>query len=105
MGPYTFRVTTDPAILEAAAGTEGRSVAGFSTLEACVIGVSDDPVRSHAFKADTLLHELLHCSLRVSGYDTTADEEEKVVLAASTNLLHCLRENPAVVAYLTHKGG
>lgn len=104
MGPYTFRVTDDAAIMEAMSGVSGEHVAGFSTLDACLIGVRTDSYRSHAFQADTLLHELIHCSFRVNGHQFDSDEaEEKIVLAATTNLLHTLRENPAVVAFLTHK--
>lgn len=103
MGPYTFKVTTDPAILEAASG-DGH-VAGFSTLTAELIGIGDSALHSHAYKADTLLHELIHMSFAVNGYGfESQDAEEKIVLAVTTNLLHTLRENPAVVAYLTHKG-
>lgn len=104
MGPYTFKVTTDPAILEAAGGASGH-VAGFSTLTAELIGVGDSDLHSHAYKADTLLHELIHMAFAVNGFSfSSQDDEEKVVLAVTTNLLHTLRENPAVVAYLTHKG-
>jgi hypothetical protein len=62
-------------------------------------------MHSHAYKADTLLHELVHMALAVNGFAfPSQDDEEKVVLAVTTNLLHMLRENPAVVAYLTYKG-
>lgn len=103
MGPYTFKVTSDQAILEAAGGD--THAAGFSTLTAELIGVGDSALHSHAYKADTLLHELIHMSFAVNGFSFESQEaEEKVVLAVTTNLLHTLRENPAVVAYLTHKG-
>lgn len=104
MGPYTFKVTTDPATLDAVGGASGH-IAGFSTLTAELIGVGDSPLHSHAYKADTLLHELMHMAFAVNGFSHDSQEaEEKVVLAATTNLLHCLRENPAVVSYLTYKG-
>lgn len=101
MGPYTFQVTTDPAFLEAAA-TDGR-VAGFSTLEGELIGVSNAG-RSHVFQADTLLHEIIHMAYRVSGFQFTEHaEEERAVLAVTTPVLDALRENPALAAFLTHK--
>jgi hypothetical protein len=103
MGPYTFKVTTDPAVLDAVAGSSGH-VAGFSTLTAELIGIGDSNLHSHAYKADTLLHELVHMAFSVNGFGFESTEaEEKVVLALTTNLLHMLRENPAVVTYLTHK--
>lgn len=103
MGPYTFKVTTDPSIIAAAGGE--THVAGFSTLTAELIGVADSAMHSHAWKADTLLHELIHMAFGVNGFQfESQDAEERVVLALTTNLLHTLRENPAVVAYLTYKG-
>jgi len=103
MGPYTFRVTTDPDVI-AAASSEGRDAAGFSTLTASIIGIDVAPPRSHAFCADTLLHELIHMALAVSGWQAPdEDAEERIVLAISTNLLGCLRDNPEVISYLTHK--
>lgn len=104
MGPYTLTVTDDPAIVQAVAGASDRSLAGFSTLEASLIGIRTTQPTSHTYQADTLLHELLHMAFRVSGFEfVDSATEEQVVLAASTNLLHALRENPDLVKFLTYK--
>ena len=104
MGPYTFKVTTDPAILAAAGEGGNRHIAGMSSVEGGVIGINAHPVLSHTYQADTLLHELLHCSYRMSGYEfPSAEDEEKAVLAAATSLLSCLRDNPRVVEFLAHR--
>lgn len=101
MGPYSFLVSTDKdRIFEVA----GETVAGVSSLGKGLIGVIDDPENTHAFKADTLLHELIHLAFAVSGFVfNEKQDEEAIVLAVTTALLHCLRENPGVINYLTYK--
>lgn len=104
MGPYTFRVTNDTRLLDAVSAESGRNATGFSTLEASIIAVNTSGHRSHAYQADTLLHELIHMAMQVSGYEFPVEQdEEKVVLAITTSLLHALRENPSVVTFLTYK--
>lgn len=102
MGPYHFKVTSDPAILTAY--SDGKKLAGFSNLETALIGIADDKFRSHAYKADTLLHELIHMAFRTSGFaGLDYDAEEAIVMAITPQLLHCLRENLEVLDYLTYR--
>lgn len=50
--------------------------------------------------ADTLLHEVMHSVLRQQGRVYT-DEEEVYVRALATGLTGVLRDNPALLRYLT----
>lgn len=55
-------------------------------------------------KAVALLHELLHAIGRQSGLEYEPGEytEEKFVVSLSHGLVALLRDNPALVEYLTH---
>lgn len=59
------------------------------------------------YERETLLHEVIHQCLRVSGCDPDADAkagvtdvEERAIKAMSGPLLGTLRDNPDLVAYL-----
>lgn len=58
-----------------------------------------------ACKRDTLLHECLHGIVWVSGgaklFDLSHDDEEKLVRLLTPWLLALIRDNPALIAYLT----
>lgn len=50
-----------------------------------------------------LLHEILHACLHSSSVETDKTIEEHYVSAMSPVLLQTLRENPELVAFLTHQ--
>lgn len=50
---------------------------------------------------DTLLHEMLHASLRILGFDISDKLEERVIAAMTPVLLDMLRANPQVTKWLT----
>lgn len=52
---------------------------------------------------ETLLHEILHAALAVSGQTQflTAKEEERIVSSLSPYIFQILRDNPILVSYLT----
>lgn len=59
--------------------------------------------RPHGSGADSLLHEVLHQALFVSGADLRGDDsevEERLVRAMTGPLLAALRDNPDLTAYL-----
>lgn len=64
------------------------------------------------YEAETLLHEVLHSCLRVSGVDPDNDAaarledvEERAVAAIAGPLLATLRDNPELVDYLLRRTG
>lgn len=50
--------------------------------------------------ADTLLHEVLHACLAITGCSLDVDAEEQVVLPLAPLLFDTLRRNPDLAAYL-----
>jgi hypothetical protein len=122
IGSVTYQVLHDAASVKAASdeanfGDKGEWIA-FSDHEKLVIGINPN----HATDANrySLIHEILHCALRQSGahpsvYADTVYEardrvggvtvEEFTVAAMTGPLLATLRDNPALIAYLTAHPG
>jgi hypothetical protein len=113
IGPLTYRIMWDAAEIEAAAPNSDRGTmwAAFSNHERLIIGLNPD----HAPDAQrhSLIHEILHCCLRMSGvwpdaYARTAmsarrtdvDVEEHTVSGLAGPLLGVLRDNPEILAWL-----
>lgn len=59
-----------------------------------------DPSLAAGQRRATLLHEVTHAALSVSGIRLEDDEEERIVRALEMPLLGVLRDNPVLVAYL-----
>jgi len=116
VGAVTYQVILDAA--EVKAFSDRTAVSGewiaFSDHDKLIIGINPDRA-SDANRVD-LVHEILHCALRASGahpntYADTVYEardrdgginvEEYTVAAMVGPLLSTLRDNPALVAYLT----
>jgi len=105
LGAYRMRVRVDQARLDAHAAETGSRLAGQSNFAQQRISLSEAMAPDYA--RDTLLHEVLHMSLRLAGIDPDADAkagledvEERTVMAMSGVLLGVLRDNPELVAYL-----
>lgn len=101
-----YEIKWSNALIEAKAEEDGyvnRTLCGYSTPVNCVIVIREDlPPDS---ESDTLLHEILHQCLAVSGCEPNllskiSDIEERVVVAMTGPLLGVLRANPAVYKYL-----
>lgn len=97
VGPYNYKVVT------------GRIVTGDMGLcdaQACVIYIDNDKNEHFLVERDTVLHEVLHAILDVTGLAsviaTEVDDkfEEKMVRPLATALLQFLRDNPKFVHYL-----
>lgn len=52
-------------------------------------------------RRETLLHEVLHQCLFVAGQENSQKVEEPIVRAMAMQLIAALRDNPALVTYLT----
>lgn len=83
-------------------GWRPTSVGG-SELNEQAIWVRDD-LSTHQ-QIETYLHEVLHSILYLGGIrqHMPDEDDEALVNALSPQLLHFLRDNPRVVAYLTQK--
>lgn len=63
---------------------------------------------SPSLKRETVLHELIHAALAASGHGTLIvhmKDEEHLVSVLAPVLLHTLRENPDLAAYLLDSRG
>lgn len=100
IGPHTYSVDTSP---EAATRLRAEAKCGDSHRDIQQIRV--DTEGAHTATAETMLHEALHmcwsqAALSELG-DGLADREEHIIATLSPLLLHLLRANPTLVAYLT----
>jgi len=123
VGSVTYRIIMDPVVLKAASdeanfGDDKGEWIAFSDHNKLIIGINPE----HATDANrfSLIHEILHCALRQSGahpnvYADTVYEahdrvagvtvEEFTIAAMTGPLFTTLRDNPALVAYLTTNDG
>lgn len=117
MGVLTYRVLTDVAAIQAASASadiaSDAEWTAYSDHDAAVIGIN--PGNPVGVQRRDLLHELLHCCLRLSGVEPNAyarivhrakgkhdgyTVEEFTVAATAGPLLGVLRDNPALVRWL-----
>lgn len=49
---------------------------------------------------NTMVHELVHAVLYLTGHETSDDDHEALVMALGTGVLAVLRDNPALVRWL-----
>lgn len=98
IGHATYEVacnpTLDPPLVE-------EGLAGVSNGNLLRIAVRSN--LPHQTKAETLLHEVLHQCLFVTGRDLERDLEESIVRPLSMALFGVLRDNPKLVTYLLDK--
>jgi len=92
VGPHTYSVVLVPSGI-----LKDANRAGQCNVQGLVIAVDAAQARSQV--ADTLLHEITHALLEV--IDLDEDVEERVALAMGPGLLALLRDNPALVRWVT----
>lgn len=101
VGPHRYKVGADRARMNDICRKESRDLLGHCnhwTLE-----ITIEPTLAGDQKAETLLHEVLHAVVTVTGLgdEWGADKEEAAVNRLSPVILDVLRRNPRLVAYLT----
>ena|SRR3990167_1553124 len=99
VGPYRYRVRTDK---DAVAEARGDSYQGFHSAPRLMLAIDPDYPRDKV--AETLVHEALHAVWMVVNLPREKLEgvtAETVVGALAPTLLGVLRDNPALVSYLT----
>lgn len=94
VGPHRYRVVVDHDGL-----LDSDHKAGHCSASRLVIAVDADQEPSQM--ADTVVHEVVHALLAVSGLDD--DIEERVCLALGPGLLGVLQDNPELVRWLAAK--
>lgn len=104
VGPHRYQVVaTTEAVMEARNNAGNAGLVGHHDAMRCRLTVDPDIPPSQA--ADTLLHEVLHAVLMVTGADEQlarrkAGLDEYVICALTPTLLDVLQRNPDLVAFL-----
>ena len=117
VGPLTYRILVDVKAIKAASddATIGTGVewSAFSDHAALIIGIN--PTNPPDVQKRDVLHETLHCCLRLAGVwpntyaeavakageDNGYTVEEFVVAAQAGTLFGVLRDNPSLLRWLT----
>lgn len=107
IGSKRYTVARDDAACDQVAGDLGFSVDGASNAAHAMIVLREG--RPHDSDAETLLHEILHQCFRASGCwpddikpgRSGVTVEEQLVAALTGPLLGVLRDNPALVSFVT----
>ena len=95
VGPYTYSIVMDRVLVHAVdSGANG-------TTSPELQRISVDPDRGRDAVAKTVLHEVLHAVWTNAGDRGDKVDEETAIRTLSAGLLGVLRDNPALVAYLT----
>lgn len=103
VGPFSYDVVVDAdAVARLNRGQNGFMVGATDTTRQLI---AVDPDLGPDQQADTVLHEILHAVMSLTGLasDLDDDTEEQVVFRLAGPLLDVLRRNPRLVAYLTMK--
>jgi hypothetical protein len=99
LGPFTYRITEDPADW-ASLETAERDEYGHTSHTAATIYVQPDV--QPALKRVIVLHEILHAAAFAGGQlDDRKRDEETWVLMATAPLLDALVRSPGLVEWLT----
>ena len=98
VGPLTFDVTDD-AMSHVLAEHEEKTAGLYGRCDYKKQAIVLDPGMAPGQYRATLLHEVLHAVFHTSG--GRFDNEEEIVGEIEFPLLGVLRDNPALVAYLT----
>lgn len=104
MGPYTYRVTSDPVEWAGLLQEEGHDLWGFTHNTRGIIYLQPDV--NPSLERTTMLHELMHMAAFCGG--TLHDgprEEEAWVLVAAPPLLDALRRTPGLLEWLAWTDG
>lgn len=105
VGPYGIDVfVSDKKVAEHALSRGDRpdTLAGGCDVSGGRIVLAQKP--THDYRAETLLHEVLHACFVVMATPLEHDVEEETIGALSPVLLDTLRRNPALTAYLLDDG-
>lgn len=97
--PVSFRVNGRTISLSLKAQDKMPGVAGFFESHKSSIVIAKGQEEQEL--QDTVLHELFHALLHTQGREYGGDEEELYVRALATGTIGLIRDNPALVSWLT----
>ena len=113
IGHLTYTVVEDDALVTEHSVRERGDFAGWSQASSQIIALGTTNVSNNKpigadYRAETLLHEVLHQCLAVADCQPDRDAkagvedvEERAVAAMAGPLLAALRDNPQLAAWLT----
>lgn len=101
VGSLTYTVSDDRTTLLERSVEDASRLMGQTDHAACTIVI--DGQLAECQKRDTVFHEVIHTAVSTVGLSDEwgIDKEEAVVRRLTPTLLSILRDNPALVAYLT----
>lgn len=100
VGPYSFTIDFDPITHNSVEIAEGEKLYGRVDFPSQTINVN--PGQEKDSLADTILHEILHAVIYISGLQKRfeGNSEEELITPMATTLLDTLRRNPKLVDFL-----
>ena len=101
VGPYTYKVDDGELGLLRKEREFETGLYGYTDHLGLVIGIAPGVAEDN--QTETLLHEVLHCIIRLMGLDWSTEDEEKIIKRLSPLLIDTLRRNPGLVAYLLNQ--
>lgn len=107
VGAHVYEVLVGVDAVNALSIDQRKAMNAHTDLDALVIHVRGD--LPHTRNAEVLLHEIIHAALDAAGLtdpsgplgDSDGDLEEQVVVGLAPVLLAVVRNNPALIGYLT----
>lgn len=100
VGPFEYSIEIGgSAWIEMVERSGSEGSCGLHSMEQLRIGIKGQLAKRQLMA--TLVHELLHACMVVSGRPLDDEDEEKVVGAIEVPLLAVLRDNPDLIAFLT----
>ena len=95
---FNYTISVDQDYLDKEGAERGKTLVGLSELNDQKITISE---AADDYMADTLLHEILHQCIMVTGIEIrNLKLEEQLITTITPMLLDTLRRNPEVVEYL-----
>jgi hypothetical protein len=101
IGPHQYTIRSHKGPIPDPDDPKGGDLVGYCDAEAGEILLSTGMSPSQT--RDTLLHEILHAAFSLIGANLAHNTEERIVRSLAPAMLALLRENPALVAYLTER--
>ncbi len=98
IGPYRYAVVCSEEAINKAQVEDKTDLHGRHHPGRQEIALN--PEQAPDCMADTLLHEILHACVYLSGVDVKGKDEERMIGGISSVLLDCLRRNPKLVTFL-----
>ena len=106
IGPHTFSLNVNSAAVDAECVRSGRTLFGYTELGAQSIFLVGAPRLVGTMLREVAVHECLHaifdsCGLSHGLRQNNTYSEEALVQSIDTAVLSLMRDNPALVAWLT----